>query len=469
MRQPGTLATRVAYATTGCAAAAVLLAGLVSVGLVRDATDEQARRTLARQADLVVEVFDEGVGQGPRPRPRNQQQPLVRSLQLQGVEISRVTEDGLAVDGVFAGVSVLDTGDLARLVSGCTAGTTRVSDTRQIAGIRNIVEARCDRALGIVVLMQPVDETRAIATPVLRRLVLALLAGLVVAAGVGVLVARRLARPLQVAAGAAHRLAAGGRGERVDPSGPAEVAAVAEGLNELSGALERSEGRQREFLLSVSHELRTPLTAIRGFAEAVADGVTTGADVPEAASVIVAEADRLERLVRDLLDLARLGADDFAVHLVDVDLTELLGEAATVWRGRCEAEGVHLRVELPEALLPVVTDPGRLRQVVDGLAENALRVTPAGETIVLAVLATPTGAVVEVRDSGPGLTPDDCAVAFERSALYDRYRGVRRVGTGFGLAIVAGLVERLGGTVEAGTAAEGGARFSVTLPARPTA
>ena len=109
-----------------------------------------------------------------------------------------------------------------------------------------------------------------------------------------------------------------------------------------------------------------------------------------------------------------------------------------------------------------------MRQVLDGLMENALRVTPPGAPIVLAVRTDPDGrACAEVRDGGPGLSDDDLAVAFRRSALYQRYRGVRQVGTGFGLAIVAGLVTRLGGTVEAGHAREGGARFTVRLPPSP--
>jgi two-component system sensor histidine kinase BaeS len=114
----------------------------------------------------------------------------------------------------------------------------------------------------------------------------------------------------------------------------------------------------------------------------------------------------------------------------------------------------------------VHTDPTRVRQIIDGLAENALRVTPAGAPIVLAARAEGAEAVVEVRDGGPGLTVDDLAVAFERSALFERYRGVRRVGTGVGLALVAGLAERLGGSAHAGRAPEGGAAFAVRLPGR---
>jgi two-component system sensor histidine kinase BaeS len=113
-------------------------------------------------------------------------------------------------------------------------------------------------------------------------------------------------------------------------------------------------------------------------------------------------------------------------------------------------------------------DAGRIRQVVDGLLENALRVVPPGAPVIVAARpANPAGGIVEVRDGGPGLTDDDLAVAFERGALRDRYAGVRRVGSGLGLALAAGLVRRLGGRIEAGHATEGGARFTVWLPPAP--
>jgi two-component system OmpR family sensor kinase len=126
----------------------------------------------------------------------------------------------------------------------------------------------------------------------------------------------------------------------------------------------------------------------------------------------------------------------------------------------------NLRSELPGHPVVAYTDAARVRQVVDGLAENALRVTQAGEPVVLALYPNGAEALLQVRDGGPGLTPDDLRVAFERSALYDRYRGVRRVGSGVGLALVAGLAERLGGSAEAGAAPEGGACFSIRLPLR---
>jgi two-component system sensor histidine kinase BaeS len=151
---------------------------------------------------------------------------------------------------------------------------------------------------------------------------------------------------------------------------------------------------------------------------------------------------------------------------MSVDLTQLIASAGEAWGARTAAAGLVLRVEVPSQPVPVRTDPGRIRQVLDGLLENALRVVPAGAPIVLTL--HPAGdrpfATVEVRDGGPGFTDEDLAVAFERGALSQRYRGIRNVGSGLGLALAARLIRRLGGTIEAGHAAEGGAAFRVSVP-----
>jgi signal transduction histidine kinase len=194
----------------------------------------------------------------------------------------------------------------------------------------------------------------------------------------------------------------------------------------------------------VSHELRTPLTAVRGFAESLADGVVTGDDVGQAGATIVAEAARLDRLVGDLMELARLEADDFRLDLLRVDLGAVAREAGTVWHARCRAAGVVFSVHAPASTVWVTADPRRLRQVVDGLAENALRVTTPGGSLAFAVFP---GGALQVRDGGPGLAPEDYAVVFDRGVLHERYRGHRPVGAGgVGLALVHGLVTRMGGT-----------------------
>jgi two-component system OmpR family sensor kinase len=172
---------------------------------------------------------------------------------------------------------------------------------------------------------------------------------------------------------------------------------------------------------------------------------------------MLSEADHLARLIDDLLALARLDAVDFPLQLSTVDLVPVISAVHGAWQPRCTSHGVPLKVIGPGTPLVVRTDAGRIRQVVDGLMENALRVVPPGQPIVVELTTDHGAAVVQVRDGGPGFTDDDLAVAFQRGALHQRYQGVRKVGSGLGLALAAGLVRRLGGTISAGHAPEGGA------------
>lgn len=435
----------IACATVGVAVLSLVVAASVTFGLVQRSAQIEARKQLGRQADLVAGLAPARAVVPPRVR---------RLLRESGIRLVLYLPGGRA-----RGPVELPARDAAALRSGAP-----VSRVERVAGRRVFVEGRPRATGGAVVLIQQAAQASGPQQAFVERSLLATLIGLAAALLAGTFLARRLARPLRDTATGADRLASGERTVRVRSGGPAEVARVADAVNALAHALESSEGRQREFLLSVSHELRTPLTAIKGFAEALADGVTTGDDVAPTGRLMLGEADRLRRLIGDLLDLARLEADDFRVTPVPADLHDVLRDAAGAWTPRCAAAGVTLRPEDPGVPVPARTDPGRVRQIVDALVENALRVTPADGVIVVALRTTPGTAELEVRDSGPGLTDDDLAVAFDRSALYQRYRGVRPSGTGLGLAIVHRLATHLGGTAEAGHAQEGGARFTVRIP-----
>ena len=203
-------------------------------------------------------------------------------------------------------------------------------------------------------------------------------------------------------------------------------------MNELADALAHSEERQRLFLLSVSHELRTPLTAVRGFAESLADGVVTGNDATDAGRVIVREADRLDRLVGDLMELARLEADDFRLDPVPVDLAALAADAAAVWAARCADAGVRF-------VLQAAADGGRAGRPATrcGRSSTGWPRTRCASPPVARRSSSPPGATprvswLQVRDGGPGFAPEDYPVVFERGALHDRYRGRRpgRIGGG---------------------------------------
>jgi len=457
--------------TTVVALLAVIITGAIFLGQLGRASETQARRVLGRQADLVADLARRpGALADLHDRDNWLRADLARAAGAQQISLVVLGPDGRETIALGAAdgrrVPVLSAATRGRL-----AATRQNTVVRTAAGRRVVVASRPLSGGDTLLLIQDVSVARRLMVGEGRRLLVALVVALAAATVAGLLLARWLARPLRALAGTAHALAGGRRDVNLalPAGGPAEIADVADALAGLAGALATSEARQREFLLSVSHELRTPLTAIRGFAEALADDVTPPAETSRAGQVILDEALRLDRLVQDLLALARLDADDFPVDLAPVDLGRVLADAAEVWRRRCAAEGIPLLVEEPRGRPVVVTDATRLRQILDGLAENALRVVPAGAPIVLAARAERGGpgglvGVLEVRDGGPGLTADDLAVAFDRSALYERYRGLRPVSTGLGLALVGRLAARLGGTATAGTAPEGGAAFSVRLP-----
>jgi two-component system OmpR family sensor kinase len=450
-----TLTGRLVAASIVVALASVLVTGLAMIGLFRQGAEQSARDALGRDADIVAATLEDR-----RLRPSGlpaRLNTLERQLGRREITLSVVSADGRASGGALP--APLAAADVTAVRA---AGT--LSDRRRSGDTQWLVEGR-PSGEGVVLLTQPLADAQADVAPPRRRLVLPLLLGLAGGALAGLVLARQLTRPLAALAAAARRLTSGQRDVRVPPEGPVEVVDVAQALGGLASALAGSEDRQRRFLLDVSHELRTPLTAVAGYAEALADGVITGPDVGPAAEVIRDEAARLRSRVEDLLALARMEADDFRVQPAPADLAELVRAAARAWQARADAAGVPLSVEVPDGPLVVGTDAERVRQAVDALADNALRVLPAGAPLVLACRAAPGGAaVVEVRDGGPGLAAEDLAVAFERGRLTERYRGDRPVGSGLGLALVGELARRLGGHAEARQPPGGGVAFALVLP-----
>jgi len=342
-------------------------------------------------------------------------------------------------------------------------GGRSISSSAVVAGQLQLVEARSTATDGFA-LVAPADVAAATRQALERRLLWAIAAGLVAAVLAGWLVARVVSAPLRRTADQARAMGQGARDLRAPVAGPREVAEVSVAVNELADALQHSESRQRAFLTSVSHELRTPLAGIAGQAQALADQMVPPGEQAEVGRTIKGEAARLERLVSDLLDLARLGADSFRLDCAPTDLTALVAEMATVWQARCDARSVPLVVQLPPAPVVVTTDARRVRQVLDGLAENALRLLDPGRPLILHVGVQDEWAVLQVRDGGPGLAPEDYLVAFLPGVLHERYRSRRPGGAGLGLGLAHSLVGRLGGTIMASPAREGGVAITVRLP-----
>ncbi len=285
---------------------------------------------------------------------------------------------------------------------------------------------------------------------------ISIVVGIVVAAALG----RRLTRPIRDARDATQRIAAGELGARVEGAGgEGALAELGAAINDMAISLERAQGLERQFLLSVSHDLRTPLTSIRGYAEAISDGAAT--DPGRAATVIQNEARRLERLVADLLDLAKLDARQFSFHPQVVDLAEVVADAVDGFRHQARDAGVNLSIDGPDGPVMTWVDPDRLGQVIANLLENGLKY--AAMQLHVGYGSTDGGPRVVVSDDGPGIAEDDRPHVFERLYVTRRRPQRKESGSGLGLAIVRELTEAMGGRVAARPRDGGGTQFVVDL------
>ena len=227
--------------------------------------------------------------------------------------------------------------------------------------------------------------------------------------------------------------------------------------------LRRADQIRRDFVANVSHELRTPLTAIRGYVEALLDGETDAEDTKKFLEIIARHSARMERLVSDLLRLARLDARQEALDLAPCDLQQLFNTVVGDVAQTAEAKRQMVTTAVDPAACHITADPAKLHDVLRNLVENAVHYSPDTATIRLEARRENGAVRISVSDSGPGIPPDDLSRVFERFYRVDKSRS-RPGGTGLGLAIVKHLVELHGGQASAENRPEGGARFVITLP-----
>jgi two-component system OmpR family sensor kinase len=292
----------------------------------------------------------------------------------------------------------------------------------------------------------------------------------------------RAFKPLSTVEKTAAAIAAGDLTRRVEVSNPnTEIGKLSSSLNAMLAHIETafagraaSEKRMRQFVADASHELRTPLVTIRGFSELYRHGaLQTQDDVGAAMGRIESEATRMGQLVEDLLTLARVD-EQRPLEAKPLDLLLLGNDAAMDARASApdrDIKVIGLDGAGPQSA-PIVGDEGRLRQVVANLMTNALRYTPEGSPIEIAVGVEPViddkkDSVIEVRDHGPGISEEEAARVFERFYRADSSRYRETGGTGLGLAIVAALVAQHDGTVRLLETEGGGATMSIRIPYEP--
>ncbi len=295
-----------------------------------------------------------------------------------------------------------------------------------------------------------------------------LLAG-AIGSGIALLVARWVARgmtqPLRDMARAARRMEAGDYSGRVEAASVDEVGQLAKAFNRMSAELDQTERLRRDLVANVSHELRTPITALHAHLENLLDGV----ERPDAETlqVMLAQSERLGRLVDQLLELSRIESGDVLLQRERLALHPLVSQVLSeIQVARADRE-VRLRDEVPEDLPPVFADRERVHQVLFNLLDNAVRFTPAGGRVTVRAAAHNGSVDVAVADTGPGIPAEHLPRLFERFYRVDPARSREDGGTGIGLAIARSVVEAHGGRIWAESEPGRGSTFTFELPVAP--
>jgi signal transduction histidine kinase len=456
--------------------AGIVLAGvvttLISIRLFQDFSRDQTLSKLRREGYGIAQLYSAAViasyGNVDRTGKSNDRQPP--TFDTPGLERATGNKIYFVGPGLFPGQGFIG---LERLpastvdwISGnsLTFEFTPPGAKRKYLGAANPIliidpHSKQSTTIGAIVVATPKTSVNSLVSPLVERLAIAGAFGLLIAAMLSWYLSRRIVRPILQLSDSVDAIASG-RYDVTVPGAPGELGHLSSRIGEMAHRLGEVEEMERNFLMSVSHELRTPLTAIRGHVSALLDeGVVVDPESRhQSLETVEAEAQRLERLVGDILDLAKLDTHRFTVLTEEVDMAQLLDQAFERYREEAERRSIDYRQEVRDR--PVITSDGdRVLQVVGNLLSNAFKATPDGGSISLE-LARQNGTVrVAVEDTGPGIPAE------ARERLFRPFVSGSAGGTGLGLAIAKEISTALGGRIILQSEVGKGSRFELVLPA----
>lgn len=316
-----------------------------------------------------------------------------------------------------------------------------------------------------IVLARPYDYVAAQASAqLLGPILLSGGAGLLLAIVVTLLLSRALTKPLHELRGAAEDIAGGNYARRVRATGRDEIGVVGQAFNRMADAVERARAQQRGFLANVSHELKTPLTSLIGFTQALMDGsLQSEEEKARAAAILHEEAQRVLRMSRELLDLARVESGQLTLDLHPVDLGAQLHQEIEIVRPRAEGRELVLQLATPASLPPVEADADRLHQILENLLDNAIKYAPAKTSVWISAETRPGGRIITSVTNQVGARAPDPQRMFDRFYRADPSRSAG--GVGLGLAICRELAAAQNGRLTAALGADGSLCMTLDLPA----
>jgi len=376
----------------------------------------------------------------------------------------RVVADSVVLGGL-AGRSLTHPEVAEALAGRAASGRRYLQDSGWVLyTVAPVLESK--QPVGAIFLSTSLDDMYAGLGSVARTMLVMSGIALLVATAAGLAVARTITRPIARLTQAVGRMGRGDLGQRVAVRGRDEVATLTRTFNQMAEALDDEDERRREFLADVAHELQTPVSAIRAMAEPLAapSGDYDLATHKELAREMERQAERLGRLVGDLLELARLESLKVSLIMEDVDLGGLLAGVTRSLGRQAEAAGVRLETgNLPSAR--VTGDGVRLEEVFLNLVGNGIKYAGPGRAVRVDLEVSGPEVVARVSDDGPGIPAEHLPHVFERFYRVERSRSRQAGGTGLGLAIVKRIADLHGGSVSARARDGGGTVFEVRLPA----
>lgn len=333
-----------------------------------------------------------------------------------------------------------------------------------------------------IVAAVPYEITSPWRDPVFRELLqplaMASVLALAVSIVLAVVVTRSVTRPMQHVAQAAQKIAAGDYNQAVPVEGSREVKELASDFNQMAQQVRDTQQSQRDFLANVTHELKTPLTSIQGFAQAIQDGAASEPEaVRKSAAIIHDEAARMNRLVMNLLELARIESGQIVMRREPVAIELVLQGVIDRLALRAQSGGINVQTEIAADIPAIVGDGDRLAQVFSNLIDNAVKHTPSGGKIVVTARSISGSSAVKrsrslegmeitVADTGSGIPPEDLSRIFDRFYQIDKSRARSKEGSlGLGLAIVKEIIAAHGGTIHVESIVGLGTKFVMWLPA----
>ncbi len=339
----------------------------------------------------------------------------------------------------------------------------KLPDETLIAGVPvNVAGRRVGTLLAgsLENILSPLEQTflDSLSTSILAAGVIATLAAI----GLGILLLRQLTVPLRRLVQATEQISIGNAGPRLSVPSHDEIGQLSAAFNRMAERLEQSEKLRRKMIADIAHELRTPLTVIQGNLQAILDKVYE--PTAEVIASIHEESVLLARLVSDLRELSLAEAGELRLEKRVTDLREIVQHAVTVIDPQLRAKSITLILELPHAPVSVEVDAQRIEQVLLNLLANAERYTPLEGQIRIALSVRGGEAVIQISDTGPGITSEDLPYVFERFWRADKSRSRATGGSGLGLAIAKHFIEAHGGHIWAESTLGQGATFTFSLP-----